>query len=617
MQYPTTNESQIRGNWHPSPSPLPPSLPTTQPTPFPPLCPSLPLPFNQTPPPFPGFFPSPFPSSVGFFPFHSFCPPHPSSLNTPPPSVSPLQPQVWPRSITTVSPTPLPNSLPPPPKLSPQGRGGSNGSFRIDSKTFSFSFDDQADSYAIHESRRNFKSSVCLGRKGLEWILSCFADIRDWVPGKDYLYKRYRENNKFFEFQGRSNKAGIFVEIAVYYGGARRGWIMVPASSNRSGWCLFSKELDSFLSGSNTVWVKGRTSDEDAGAGAGPGPTEGGGQFGKKSSKIRKQRKLRNFEISRAVSGHNVLKDATGFTVSSINGRPTRDFKFELTPANLALRVSKSVGGKRMVTWLNQFSTHKSINSGPVLLSGHDKAHSHKSIVSGPVLLSGHDKAHLADPSGKAQDVLSFHRGVGASLLHNQSARVVGESSKPPMKSSVLSVLPEGLSAGLSPISSPDHSSELLASNPSRELGAPVTENASALRSSSVAVLLDSGKAVSPMDTVSDAEESHGIGIRDSGFTSDPAVSSPTAALEAPILKGVSSILGQYPWVIQNRFSPLSELDCLKVVDEGVPERPANSGSRGLRELKGLISNVNYNGVSSRSKSRVSLTAAGVVGSCK
>ncbi|KAF3954007.1 hypothetical protein CMV_020601 [Castanea mollissima] len=353
--------------------------------------------------------------------------------------------------------------------------------------------------------------SICLGRKGLEWILSCFADIRDWVPGKDYLYKRYRENNKFFEFRGRSNKAGIFVEIAVYYGGARRGWIMVPASSNRSGWCLFSKELDRFLSGSNTVWVKGSTSNEDAGAG--PGPTEGGGHFGKKSSKIRKQRKLRNFEISRAVSGHNVLKDATGGTVSSINGRPTRDFKFELTPANLALRASKSVGGKCMVTWSNHSSTYKPIHSGPKLVSGHDKVHSHKAIVSGPILSSGHDKAQFADLRGKAQDGHSFLRGVGACILHNQSTRVVGESSKPPMKSSVLSVLPEGLSVGLSPISSPDLSSEHLASNPSRELGALVTETPSALRCSSVTVLLDSGKDVFPMDTISDAEESHGIGI--------------------------------------------------------------------------------------------------------
>ena len=128
---------------------------------------------------------------------------------------------------------PTPNTAP---KPSPQGKGGSNGSFHIDSKTFSFSFDSRrADPYAIHESCRNFKNSVWMTRKGLEWILSCFADIRDWVPGKDYLCKRYRENNKFFEFRGRSNKASIFVEIAVFYGGAQRGWVMVPTSSNRSG----------------------------------------------------------------------------------------------------------------------------------------------------------------------------------------------------------------------------------------------------------------------------------------------------------------------------------------------------------------------------------------------
>ena len=37
-------------------------------------------------------------------------------------------------------------------------------------------------------------------------------------------------------------------------------------------------------------------------------------------------------------------------------------------------------------------------------------------------------------------------------------------------------------------------------------------------------------------------------------------VSSATTVIEAPILKVVSPILGQYPWVVQNRFSPLSDL---------------------------------------------------------
>ena len=386
--------------------PPPPSLPTTQQTPFPPLLPSLPLPFNQPPPPLPGFFPTsfPFPSSFGIFPFHSFCPPHSSTLFTPPPSDLPLQPPQWPKPTTTTSPTPLSIKLPSPIsalKLSPQGREGNNGSFRIDSKTFSFSFDGGlADSYNIHECRWNIRSSVWMGRKGLEWILSCFADIRNWVPGKECLCKSYRVNNKFFEFRGRSNKAGIFVEIAMYYGGARRGWVMVPASSNQSGWRLFSKNLESFLVGSNTVWVKGRTSDEVAAS----GPLDGGGQVGKFFFKISNQRKLRKFEFSRTNSGLNVLKGDTVVAVSSINRRPMREFKFELTSAKLVLRVSKSVGGKCVATWMNPDPHHMSNNSGPGLL---------KSV-------SGLDKAHVVDQRGKAQREVSYPLDLGLSVLFSE-----------------------------------------------------------------------------------------------------------------------------------------------------------------------------------------------------
>ena len=42
-----------------------------------------------------------------------------------------------------------------------------------------------------------------------------------WVPGKDFFCKRFRENNKLMEFSGRTNKAGLFVVIAMFYGGAR------------------------------------------------------------------------------------------------------------------------------------------------------------------------------------------------------------------------------------------------------------------------------------------------------------------------------------------------------------------------------------------------------------
>ena len=82
---------------------------------------------------------------------------------------------------------------------------------------------------------------------------TCLEDIQDWVPGHVLLCKRFRENGKLLEFCGRSNKAGLFIVITVYFGMSRRGCIMIPASSNRASWSLFRKELTNFCSGANPV----------------------------------------------------------------------------------------------------------------------------------------------------------------------------------------------------------------------------------------------------------------------------------------------------------------------------------------------------------------------------
>ena len=97
-------------------------------------------------------------------------------------------------------------------------------------------------------------------------------------------------------------------------------------------------------------------------------------------------------------------------------------------------------------------------------------------------------------------------------MLCNQSESVVGDSSKPPMESTVISVMPEALLAGISPISSSDQVSKLLASNSTRVLGVLDAGKALASRSSSTAVVLDSVKVGSSMGSISDAEVTHGLG---------------------------------------------------------------------------------------------------------
>nr|POF23299.1 hypothetical protein CFP56_45121 [Quercus suber] len=83
---------------------------------------------------------------------------------------------------------------------------------------------------------------------------------------------------------------------------------------------------------------------------------------------------------------------------------------------------------------------------------------------------------------------------------------MVGESSKPPMESTVTSALPEAPTASGSLIPSSDQASELLAPIPSRVIGDPMAGKAMTACSSSDAVVLASIKAGFSMGSVSDVE---------------------------------------------------------------------------------------------------------------
>ena len=204
-----------------------------------------------------------------------------------------------------------------------------------------------------------------------------------------------------------------------------------------------------------------------------------------------------------------------------------------MTSANLVLRVTKSIGGKRMVTRLKPNNPQLSNTSGPVLFK----------------TVTGHGKAHLAKPSGKAQmeDSYPFSLGMVKSCYHSES--VVGESSRTLMESTVTSELPEALTVVISLVPRPNQALEPLPSYPTSVSRVPKTDKGSTLRSGSVMDDFVAGKAVSSMGSVSDAEVS--IGLR---------VSPASTSFESPLLKVVSPILGRYPWVTQNRFFPLSDL---------------------------------------------------------
>ena len=151
----------------------------------------------------------------------------------------------------------------------------------------------------------------------------------------------------------------------------------------------------------------------------------------------------------------------------------------------------------------------------------------------------------------------------------SQSVSVVAESSKPTMESTETSAMPEATTISSSLISSSDQDLKLLAPIPSSVLGHPAAEKALAACSNSVVVVLGSVKVGFSLGLVSDAEVTHGRGYRDFGSTGVMVGSLIMVKIEALSLTMVSPILGQYPWVVHNPFSPLSDLTD-GVIDEFV-----------------------------------------------
>uniref|UniRef100_A0A7N2R375 Uncharacterized protein n=1 Tax=Quercus lobata TaxID=97700 RepID=A0A7N2R375_QUELO len=113
-------------------------------------------------------------STVWAIPISLSPPPLPLPSPPPPPQGSnqalPKQPSLVPAPLTIPSSPSIETSLNIPPKPQSFVLGGSKGSFHIDAKLFSFSFDGgRSDSYAIHETRWNVKSSIWVGTWTTTW----------------------------------------------------------------------------------------------------------------------------------------------------------------------------------------------------------------------------------------------------------------------------------------------------------------------------------------------------------------------------------------------------------------------------------------------------------------
>jgi hypothetical protein len=105
--------------------------------------------------------------------------------------------------------------------------------FFVEAKTFVFSVVDGKSDLWVEERRKGFSGAVCLGSLCIVWLVSKM----EWVlrnTGVEDFVESFREGSKAVIVRRGRNKAGRFLEVAVYAKGGRKGMVLFP--EGRAGW---------------------------------------------------------------------------------------------------------------------------------------------------------------------------------------------------------------------------------------------------------------------------------------------------------------------------------------------------------------------------------------------
>jgi hypothetical protein len=104
---------------------------------------------------------------------------------------------------------------------------GLESRFFVEAKTFVFSAVERKSKLRVEERRKGFSGTVCLGSLNVAWLISKVEEvIRD--PGDEEFVKSFRDESKAIILWRGGNKAGRFLEVAVYAEGGQRGLVMFP-----------------------------------------------------------------------------------------------------------------------------------------------------------------------------------------------------------------------------------------------------------------------------------------------------------------------------------------------------------------------------------------------------
>ena len=116
--------------------------------------------------------------------------------------------------------------------------------FSIEAKSFCFSSKDGSSLFQLEERRKNFVGYIFVSTQGSSWLVDT-VDAAFQV--KEDIAKSFHEGDKALMVHGGANKAGRFLEVAVFAEGGQKGVLWLPEGRDGRGWRRFAGELRHFL----------------------------------------------------------------------------------------------------------------------------------------------------------------------------------------------------------------------------------------------------------------------------------------------------------------------------------------------------------------------------------
>jgi hypothetical protein len=114
--------------------------------------------------------------------------------------------------------------------------------FFVEAKSFLFSVKEDVVVVQLEERRKGFAGVVSLGLPCAVCLVAMVEVALRNTGMKDFV-KSFWEDQRVLIVRRGENKAGCFLELAVYAEGGQQGLILLPEGHDRRGWALFAGEL--------------------------------------------------------------------------------------------------------------------------------------------------------------------------------------------------------------------------------------------------------------------------------------------------------------------------------------------------------------------------------------